>query len=289
MLLKEEYAPEEVEKPDIGYIFCPEQRFYRPEPLYASDGEDGLLWLFGPGLLPEERTMPPLRESHEGSDDVPHEVTPQETKTVPPIDAPREAPETVETGEASESTKETSQLTTDQVTLTTDQVRGAKIETKPVSPIDAPSEPPEIVATREAPENTTETSPLTTDQDTGATIAVDPVDIVLGTAAGGSQEVEWRVSIKANPHLLMVGLPGMGKTTCLINICRQLAKAAITPIVFSYHDDIDEKLAGVIGPLNLVDYDGLGFNPLRVDSDKPRAHIDVAGTFATFSAQSSAT
>ena len=278
LLLKEEYAPEEVEKPDIGYIFCPEQRSYRPEPLYASDGEDGLLWLFGPGLLPEERTMAPLRELHEGSDDVPHEVTPQETKTVPPIDAPSEAPEAVETGEASESTDETSPLTTDQVTHTADQVRGAKIETKPASPVDAPSEPPEIVATGEAPENTTETSPLTTDQDTGATIAVDPVDIVLGTAAGGSQEVEWRVSIKANPHLLMVGLPGMGKTSCLINICRQLAKAAITPIVFSYHDDIDEKLAGVIGPLNLVDYDGLGFNPLRVDSDKPRAHIDVAGT-----------
>jgi hypothetical protein len=34
----------------------------------------------------------------------------------------------------------------------------------------------------------------------------------------------------------------MGKTTCLINICRQLAAAGIAPIVFSYHDDIDAKL-----------------------------------------------
>jgi DNA phosphorothioation-dependent restriction protein DptH len=233
LLLKKEYLPGEVEKPDIGYIFCPEQRSYRPESLYAPDGEDGWLWLFGPGLLPEERTVPPLRESHQGSDDLSHDVAPQETKTVPsaPINAPSETLEIVETAEAPENT-----------------------------------------------ENTKETSPRATDQETGATIAVDPVDIVLGTAAGGSQEVEWRVSIKANPHLLMVGLPGMGKTTCLINICRQLAKAAITPIVFSYHDDIDEKLAGVIGPLNLVDYDGLGFNPLRIDSDKSRAHIDVAGT-----------
>jgi hypothetical protein len=108
--------------------------------------------------------------------------------------------------------------------------------------------------------------------------ARDPVDVVLGTATGGTQEVEWRLSIRANPHLLMVGLPGMGKTTCLINICRQLTEASVAPIVFSYHDDIDEKLGNAIGPLNFVDYDGLGFNPLRITDRRPRAHIDVSGT-----------
>jgi DNA phosphorothioation-dependent restriction protein DptH len=232
LLLKEDYSPGEVEKPDIGYIFCPEQRSYRPEPLYAPDGEHGSLWLFGPGLLPEERTVAPLKESYQQSDDQPRKVITEDTKNAlsPLINAPSEASETGN-GEAAENTA-----------------------------------------------NAKETLPLATDHESVPKIAVDPIDIVLGTAAGGSQEIEWRLSIKANPHLLMVGLPGMGKTTCLINICRQLAKAAITPIVFSYHDDIDEKLARVIGPLNLVDYDGLGFNPLRIDSDKPRAHIDVAGT-----------
>ena len=105
-----------------------------------------------------------------------------------------------------------------------------------------------------------------------------PVDIVLGTAAGGSDEVSWRVSIRANPHLMLVGLPGMGKTTCLINICRQLASAGVAPIVFSYHDDIDEKLQESLGALNFVDYDGLGFNPLRVDAAQATAYVDVAGT-----------
>src|SRR5205823_7864131 len=50
------------------------------------------------------------------------------------------------------------------------------------------------------------------------------------------------------------------------------------PIVFSYHDDIDTKLADSLGELNLVDYNGLGFNPLRIDAPQPTAHVDVAGT-----------
>ena len=90
--------------------------------------------------------------------------------------------------------------------------------------------------------------------------------------------MSWRVSIRANPHLMLVGLPGMGKTTCLINICRQLASAGVAPIVFSYHDDIDEKLQESLGALTFVDYDGLGFNPLQVDAAQATAYVDVAGT-----------
>jgi DNA phosphorothioation-dependent restriction protein DptH len=111
-----------------------------------------------------------------------------------------------------------------------------------------------------------------------STTADIPVDIVLGTAAGGTDEVSWHVSIRANPHLMLVGLPGMGKTTCLINICRQLAKAGVAPVVFSYHDDIDAKLHECLGEINLVDYDGLGFNPLRVDVTQSTGYVDVAGT-----------
>ena len=90
--------------------------------------------------------------------------------------------------------------------------------------------------------------------------------------------VDWQVSIRTNPHLMMVGLPGMGKTTALINISKQLTAAGIAPVIFSYHDDIDEKLADAIGPMRTIDFDGLGFNPLRVDAPGPMAYIDVAGT-----------
>jgi hypothetical protein len=105
----------------------------------------------------------------------------------------------------------------------------------------------------------------------------DPVDVVLGEAPGGAL-VEWRVSIRSNPHLMMVGLPGMGKTTALISIGRQLAGAGIAPVVFSYHEDIDAKLAQALGPLHTVDFEGMGFNPLQVDATGATAHVDVAGT-----------
>ena len=44
------------------------------------------------------------------------------------------------------------------------------------------------------------------------------------------------------------------------------------------HDDIDDKLEDALGELNVVDFDGLGFNPLRVDDDRAIAHVDIAGT-----------
>ena len=92
-------------------------------------------------------------------------------------------------------------------------------------------------------------------------------------------EVCWRLGTRGNPHLLIAGLPGMGKTTCLVNMCRQLAAAEIRPVVFSYHQDIDEKLEETLGTLRFVDFDGLGFNPLRVvDPEARAAHLDVAGT-----------
>ena len=103
-------------------------------------------------------------------------------------------------------------------------------------------------------------------------------DVVLGKTIGGDEDVLWNVSIRSNPHLMLVGLPGMGKTTSLVNICSQLADEGITPIVFSYHDDIDTQLQQRLGGINFADYDGLGFNPLRVDGTQSTAHIDVAGT-----------
>ena len=103
--------------------------------------------------------------------------------------------------------------------------------------------------------------------------------ITLGKDVLTGQEVQWPVSIKGNPHLLIAGLPGMGKTTCLLNICKQMLSAGIRPIVFSYHQDIDEQLANSVGSVRFVDFQGLGFNPLHVvDRESRMAYLDVAGS-----------
>ena len=68
--------------------------------------------------------------------------------------------------------------------------------------------------------------------------AAGEATVLLGHRGSGDEPVIWRAKIRANPHLMILGQPGMGKTTSLINICLQLEEQGVTPIVFSYHEDI---------------------------------------------------
>ena len=107
----------------------------------------------------------------------------------------------------------------------------------------------------------------------------DTVTISVGTELYGESSVPWPLTVKGNPHLLVAGLPGMGKTTCLLNLCRQMVSVGVRPLVFSYHQDIDDQLERLVGPVRFVDFDGLGFNPLSViDLESATAYLDVAGS-----------
>jgi DNA phosphorothioation-dependent restriction protein DptH len=102
--------------------------------------------------------------------------------------------------------------------------------------------------------------------------------VCLGTDVLTGSEVQWPLTIKGNPHLLVAGLPGMGKTTCLLNLCKQMLDSGVRPIVFSYHQDIDERLAQLVDPVRFIDFHGLNFNPLHViDRQSRMAYLDVAG------------
>jgi len=106
----------------------------------------------------------------------------------------------------------------------------------------------------------------------------EPPSVCLGTDILTGTDVCWSLTIKGNPHLLVAGLPGMGKTTCLLNICKQMLANSIRPVVFSYHQDIDEKLESSVGSVRFIDFQGLGFNPLRIAGHESiTAYFDVAG------------
>jgi len=101
------------------------------------------------------------------------------------------------------------------------------------------------------------------------------VVIDLGTEFPGEAPVEWVVGTIGNPHLLIVGQPGMGKTHCLIRLCQQLQEQGIVPIVFSFHPDIDEKLMATVPEgVQTVSYEGLGFNPMEVIATHPQAYVE---------------
>jgi len=200
------YTRGEPERPDYGYVFCPELRTVEYERLYAPASETANLFLVGISDLPDGGGRAAMPSTTEDSAAEPSQGSGRDD------------------GEASV------------LPATDGSSEGAM----------------------------------------AATDAVGPVDILLGRNATTDERVHWRLSIKSNPHLMIVGLPGMGKTTCLVNLCRQLHGAGITPVVFSYHQDIDEKLEAACGQLGTVDYDGLGFNPLQVALTSPHAHVDVA-------------
>jgi DNA phosphorothioation-dependent restriction protein DptH len=100
----------------------------------------------------------------------------------------------------------------------------------------------------------------------------------LGMDLLTGSDVRWPLTVKGNPHLLVAGLPGMGKTTCLLNLCQQMLESGIRPIVFSYHQDIDERLRQLVSNVRFLDFHGLDFNPLQViDRESRMAYLDVAG------------
>ncbi|MGE3540245.1 MAG: ATP-binding protein [Candidatus Tectimicrobiota bacterium] len=102
--------------------------------------------------------------------------------------------------------------------------------------------------------------------------------VCLGTDMLTGSEVQWPLTIKGNPHLLVAGLPGMGKTTCLLNLCKQMLDGGVRPIVFSYHQDIDERLEQLVDSVRFIDFHGLSFNPLQIiDRQSRMAYLDVAG------------
>lgn len=105
------------------------------------------------------------------------------------------------------------------------------------------------------------------------------VVVLLGKDLLTGSDVSWPISIRGNPHLLVAGLPGMGKTTCLLSMVRQMVSADLRPIVFSYHEDIDQRLDQTVQGIRFVDFNGLGFNPLEViDRQSRLGFLDVAGT-----------
>ena len=113
--------------------------------------------------------------------------------------------------------------------------------------------------------------------ESGQSGSVPPL-ITLGTDTLTEAKVSWPLAIKGNPHLLIAGLPGMGKTTCLLNLCRQMIEATVRPIIFSYHLDLDEKLSDLVPSVRFIDFNGLDFNPLEIlDRSSPMAYLDVAG------------
>ena len=238
-----EYRISEPTESTRGDVFCPEMSRAEPELISRTLFGTGVM-LFGPSRLPDLIAgfeVPP------SDDDDPSGGMAEPQPRLP------DTPQSSSTSEClvSESKGDASQTTPtsdEETDLASDPVATGP---KAVADEAGAADHEEIPRSAVESESSLETSHV--------------ARIILGTDAFSGADVEWPVTSKANPHLMIVGLPGMGKTETLLNICQQLVAQSITPIVFSYHPDIDERLKQRLGEVQLLDHQQLGFNPMHVD------------------------
>ena len=273
-----DYAIHPAADGDRGWVFCPE--YAGPEPLEISQAGDGTrIFLFGPVRLPDaEFRFGPVPSTggstptagasrNDGSAEVP-----LSGNAVPTVDEGNQASEG---SRASADTEPRARVEgslgidgSEPTRTTADQDSGhEKASGSHGNPTGLATDFESAAPDGEPTRSTTPDS-----------LASVPA-IALGLDALTGADVHWPLTVRGNPHLLIAGLPGMGKTTCLLNLCRQITSAGVNPIVFSYHQDIDERLVDLAAPVRFIDFDGLGFNPLQMTNpESARAHLDVAGS-----------
>jgi DNA helicase HerA-like ATPase len=98
--------------------------------------------------------------------------------------------------------------------------------------------------------------------------------ILLGHETKREKPIYFRPSLKGNPHGLIVGIPGMGKTTALLNVSGELGQGGVHPFIIDFHGDIAREVQSNASGSQYAILDaaqGLTFNPLEVDP-KRREH-----------------
>ena len=230
-----------IEAPDRGWVFCPEYAGVNSRDITPS-GWSTRIFLFGPDSNFRRDYVDPPQAS--------------------------DTPTTVPQRSSSESNASAPSRPTTGIGHEPEQVPARDSNTG-------------TVITGAAPDDSSQSGAIASGGDDEASmpgLTEGPPSVCLGTNLFTGADVRWPLIVQGNPHLLVAGLPGMGKTTCLLNICRQMLDLGIRPIVFSYHQDIDEKLQEMVGAVRFIDFDGLGFNPLQViDRNSRMAYLDVAG------------
>ena len=222
-----------------GWVFCPEYRGRSPLRISPPEWDDANVFLFGPGSLPDLDWGSTATDWAESGSGGNDEASGADGK-------PRGAPSVQ-----------------DEQAATPDATIADEADAASTGGSDSDAESKSDVRR----------GPLVPD-----TVLSPEPSIVLGQDRFTAIDAFWPLTVKGNPHLLLAGLSGMGKTTCLLNLCRQMLRIDVRPIVFSYHQDIDEKLLALGEPVRFLDFDGLGFNPLTVfDRSSKFAYLDVAG------------
>jgi hypothetical protein len=116
--------------------------------------------------------------------------------------------------------------------------------------------------------------------------------ILLGSDAETDEEIYWNPdpgSGSANPHVLILGESGFGKTYTIASLSAELAQENVVSIIFDYGQGfspaaLPREFVGATNPLELhAGRDGAAISPLQVRLSDPHRLVDHtchAGWFA---------
>ncbi|MBF0233165.1 MAG: ATP-binding protein [Desulfamplus sp.] len=92
--------------------------------------------------------------------------------------------------------------------------------------------------------------------------------IVLGSA--NHQDVLWQPSTKGSPHLVIIGIPGQGKSVTINTLLIQLQKNGVGTLTFDFHSQFsqaDNSFAKICQPEIWDSSQGLPFSPFESNLD----------------------
>lgn len=93
------------------------------------------------------------------------------------------------------------------------------------------------------------------------TMSKDDLNILLGKTVA-NKDLSWNPEDEKNPHLLIVGTSGSGKTVALKSIVLELKRKGIPCLVLDFHDEYLEIADEVVNMRKLT------INPLEVPEER---------------------
>ncbi len=92
---------------------------------------------------------------------------------------------------------------------------------------------------------------------------MEEVAVHLGKNLGSGEEVYWKPKAEKNPHFLVVGTSGSGKTETLRAIVHEFSKIKIPVMIIDFHRDFEDIAE------NVMDFNNVTINPLEYCPETP--------------------
>jgi DNA phosphorothioation-dependent restriction protein DptH len=107
---------------------------------------------------------------------------------------------------------------------------------------------------------------------------VSLMEVVIGRDSSG-QKITWSKSTAGSPHLVVVGIPGQGKSVLAREFIASAHKSGVPSLVFDFHGDMVDAHSDEAKRIDVAD-SGLPFSPFSIDPTVPVPVTTASGEIA---------